>query len=179
MRVHRFTGASIAAAVLLAATATAQVTTENVAGITNFRQVKSTVACAGATTPESMRAVKDMGFVAVVNLRQASENGANVEAETAAAEAAGLKYLHVPMNGAAPDPAVVDRFLAAAREPANNPMFVHCASGNRAAAVWLIRRVLVDGWTVDKASEEAQALGLTSAPLKQFALDYVKSHQGK
>jgi uncharacterized protein (TIGR01244 family) len=178
MRVYRFTAVWMAAAVLLAATVTAQVTTENVPGITNLRQVKSTVACAGATTPESMRAVKDMGFVAVVNLRQASENGANVEAETAAAEAAGLKYIHVPMNSAAPDPAVVDRFLAAAREPANNPMFVHCATGNRAAAVWLIRRALVDGWTVDKALEEAQALGLTSAPLKQFALDYVKSHQG-
>jgi uncharacterized protein (TIGR01244 family) len=179
MRVYCFTAAGMAAAVLLAASATAQVTTDNVAGITNLRQVKSTVACAGATTPESMRAVKEMGFVAVVNLRLASENGANVEAEMAAAEAAGLTYIHIPMNGAAPDPAVVDRFLAAARNPANNPMFVHCATGNRAASVWLIRRVLVDGWTVDKASEEAAALGLTSAPLKQFALNYVHTNGGK
>lgn len=180
MRVFRCAAVWMAAAMLLAAAAAmAQVTTESVAGITNFRQVKSTVACAGATTPESMRAIKDMGFVAVVNLRQAEENAANVEAETAEAAAAGLKYIHIPMNGAAPDPAVVDRFLAAARNPANNPMLVHCASGNRAASVWLIRRVLVDGWTVDKASEEAQALGLTSAPLKQFALDFVETHQGK
>jgi protein tyrosine phosphatase (PTP) superfamily phosphohydrolase (DUF442 family) len=58
-------------------------------------------------------------------------------------------------------------------------MFVHCASGNRAAAVWLVRRVLVDGWAVEKASEEAEALGLTSAPLKQFALDYVATNRGK
>jgi uncharacterized protein (TIGR01244 family) len=164
-------------AVLLAGVAAAQVTTDNVVGITNFRQVKSTVACAGATTPEAMRAVKDRGFVAVVNLRQASETGANLEAETAAAKAAGLKYIHIPMNGASPDPAVMDRFLEAAREPANNPMFVHCASGNRAAAVWLVKRVLVDGWAVDKATEEAQELGLTSAPLKQVALDYIRTHR--
>ena len=167
----------IAAAVLVASTAAAQVTSETVAGITNFRQVKSTVACAGATTPESMRAVKDMGFAAVVNLRQASENGADVETETAAAQAAGLKYIHLPMNGAAPDPAVLDRFLEAARDPANNPMFVHCASGNRAAAVWMVKRVLVDGWDVDKASEEARALGLTSPALQQFALEYIKTHR--
>lgn len=68
---------------------------------------------------------------------------------------------------------------AAARNPANNPMFVYCASGNRAAAVWLVKHALVDGWTVDKAIEEAQGLGLTSAPLKQFALDYIKTHQRK
>ncbi len=179
MRVFRSTGVWTASAMLLTAAASAQVTTDTVAGITNFKQVKSTVACAGATTPESMRAVRDMGFVAVVNLRQSSENGANVDAETAAAKAAGLNYIHIPMNGAAPDPAVVDQFLAAARNPANNPMFVHCASGNRAASVWLIRRVLVDGWTVEKASDEAEALGLTSAPLKQFALDYVHTNRGK
>jgi uncharacterized protein (TIGR01244 family) len=179
MKVFRSTAVATGAALLLAATTSAQVTTENVDGITNFRQVKSAVACAGATSPESMRAVRSMGFVSVVNLRQASENGASVEAGTAAAQAAGLKYIHIPMNGAAPDPAVLDRFLDAARDPANNPMFVHCASGNRAAAVWLVRRVLVDGWAVDKASEEAEALGLTSAPLKQFALDYVATNRGK
>lgn len=170
---------SFGAALLLAGTAGAQVTTETVAGVTNFRQVKSTVACAGATSPESMGAVKAMGYVAVVNLRQAAENGANVEAERSAAEGAGLKYIHIPMNGAAPDAAVVDRFIEAARDPASTPMFVHCASGNRAASVWLAKRVLVDGWTVDRATQEAQELGLTSAPLKQFALDYVKTRQGK
>jgi uncharacterized protein (TIGR01244 family) len=179
MRVGRSAAVAAASLLLFAVTAAAQVTTESVSGITNFKQVKSTVACAGATTPESMRAVKDMGFAAVVNLRQASEKGANIEAERTAAEAAGLKYVHIPMNGAAPEAAIVDRFLEAARSPANSPLFVHCASGNRAAAVWLVKRVLVDGWTVDRAVEEAKALGLTSAPLEQFALDYVKTHQAK
>jgi uncharacterized protein (TIGR01244 family) len=156
-----------------------QVSTETVPGITNFRQVRSTVACAGATTPEAFRGIKDMGFASVVNLRQASENGANVEAGSAAARAAGLEYIHIPMNGAAPDPAVFDQFIAAARVPGNNPMFVHCGSGNRAAAVWLTRRILVDGWPAERASEEAEALGLRSAQLKQAALDYAKSRQDK
>ena len=29
---------------------------------------------------------------------------------------------------------------------------------------------------VDKALKEAEALGLTSAPLKKFALEYIQSH---
>ena len=171
--------AFVVAGMLFAVAAWAQVSTETVEGVTNFRQVKSTVACAGATTPEAMRGIKGLGFVSVVNLRQASENGANVEAESAAASTAGLKYIHIPMNGTAPDPAVFDQFIAAARVPANHPMFVHCGSGNRAAAVWLAKRLVVDGWTVERASEEAEALGLRNAALKQVVLDYAKAHPAK
>jgi uncharacterized protein (TIGR01244 family) len=162
---------------LVTGAARAQVNSEAVPGITNLKRLESTVACAGATTPESLRAVKDMGFASVVNLRQASEPNANVEAESAAATAVGLRYVHVPFNGASPDPAVVDRFLVAARDPANQPMFVHCASGNRAAAMWLVKRAVVDGWPIERATEEAEKLGLTNAALKQFAIEYAKSHR--
>jgi len=153
-----------------------QVTKPTVAGSMNVSRLETTIACAGATGPEAMPEIKKMGFVAVINLRQASENGADVPAGEAAAKAAGLRYVHIPFNAAAPDPAVVDRFIAAIKSPENQPAFVHCGSANRAAAMWMIKRLVVDRWDVDKASTEAAALGLTSAPLKQFALDYAKSH---
>ena len=71
-----------------------QVTKENVPGIRNLARLETTVACAGAITPESVVEVKKMGFVSIVNLRLASEEGANVEKEEAAAKAAGLRYFH-------------------------------------------------------------------------------------
>jgi hypothetical protein len=43
--------------------------------------------------------------------------------------------------------------------------------------MWLIKRVQLDGWSIERASEEAAALGLTRAPLKQFALDYIDAHR--
>ena len=156
-----------------------QAPADAVAGITNLKRLDSTVACAGATTPESMRAVKEMGFAAVVNLREASEPNANVEAESAAAKAAGLRYVHLPLNRESPDPAVADRFVIAARDPANQPMFIHCASGNRAAAMWLIKRAVVDGWPIDRATAEAEKLGLEHEPWKTYAIDYAKAHQGR
>lgn len=156
-----------------------QVSSDPVAGITNFKRLESTVACAGATTPEALRAVKEMGFASVVNLREASEPDANLDAESNAAKAAGLRYVHLPLNRQAPDSAVVDRFVDAARDPANQPMFIHCASGSRAAAMWLVKRAVIDGWPIDRATEEAEKLGLTSVPWKQFATDYAKAHQGK
>jgi hypothetical protein len=56
-------------------------------------------------------------------------------------------------------------------------VFIHCGSANRVGAVWLIKRVLQDGWTVPKATEEAKMIGLRSAPLEQFALKYIEDHK--
>ena len=39
--------------------------------------------------------------------------------------------------------------------------------------MWLIKRVKLDDWPVADAIAEAEAIGLRSAGLKEFALDYV------
>lgn len=154
-----------------------QVTKEEVPGIRNLSRLETTVACAGATEVEAIPNVKKMGFVSMINLRQATEPGANVPQAEAAAKAAGLKYIHIPMDAAAPDAAVADRFLDAIKQPGNQPAYIHCASANRAAAMWFIKRVQIDRWENDRAMKEAEALGLTSAPLKQFATNYVTTHK--
>jgi uncharacterized protein (TIGR01244 family) len=164
------TGISIAAA-------QSQVKKETVPGITNFAQVETTVACAGAVTPSSVAEIKKMGFGSIINLRLANEQGADIDAEAAAARAAGINFVHLPLNGGSPDPGVVDRFLKVITESGNQPAFIHCASGNRAAAMWFIKRVLVDKWDNDRATAEAAQLGLTSQPLKTFALDYIQTHK--
>jgi uncharacterized protein (TIGR01244 family) len=149
---------------------------ETVPGIVNFTRVDATVACGGALSGGAVDELKTRGYRAIINFRLASENGANVEAETAAAKQAGMTYIHLPFNAQSPDPQVVDAFLKAVADRANQPVFVHCGSANRVGALWLIKRVLQDGWAIDKATAEAEMIGLTSAPLKQFALDYLKSH---
>ncbi len=157
--------------------AAAQVKKSNVEGITNFAQVETTVACAGAVKPGAVANIKKMGFASIVNLRLATEQGADIDEEAAAAKAAGITFIHLPFNGGMPDPAVAEQFIKIVTAPANTPAFIHCASGNRAAALWMIKRVLVDKWDNDRALEEANALGLTSPALKTFALDYIQSHR--
>lgn len=149
---------------------------QTVPGIVNFTKVDATVACGGALSGGAVSELKSRGYRAIINFRQASENGANVEGEQAAATDAGIKYIHLPFNTQSPDPGVVDGFLKSVADKANQPVFVHCGSANRVGAMWLIKRVLQDGWTVEKATAEAELIGLTSAPLKQFALEYIKTH---
>jgi uncharacterized protein (TIGR01244 family) len=167
----------IAVVVLLMGAAPAQVTKETVPGITNLARVETTVACAGAVTPSAVAEIKKMGFTSIINLRQPTEQGADIDAEAASAKAAGINFFNIPFNNAAPDPAVVDKFLSTITQPGNQPAFIHCASGNRAAAMWFVKRVLVDKWDVDKAGAEAASLGLGNATLKTFMLSYIESHK--
>ncbi len=155
----------------------AQVTKASVPGISNFSKVETTVACAGATTPGAMAEVKRMGYASVITLRQASEQGADIDAEAVAAKAAGLNFVHLPFNAASPDPMLVDNFLKVVTDKANQPAFIHCASANRAAALWMVKRIVVDKWDIEQASVEAAALGLTSSALKTYALEQAQQRK--
>jgi protein tyrosine phosphatase (PTP) superfamily phosphohydrolase (DUF442 family) len=151
-----------------------QVTKQTVPGVQNFAKLETTVACGGATTPEAVPEIKKMGFASIINLRLPSEAGANVEGEAAAAKTAGINF---SFSGQSPDPKVADQFLATVTDKKNEPAYIHCAAGNRAGAMWMIKRLVVDKWDTDKAFTEATALGLTSPALKQFAIDYAQTHK--
>ena len=135
------------------------------------------MACAGAIKADAISKVKEMGFVSIINLRQSTEPGADVEAEEAAAKAAGLRYYHVPFSASAPDPAAADKLLDAITTKGTEPAFIHCAGGGRAATMWFIKRLVVDHWELDRAEKEASSLGAMSPALKQFAIDYAQTHK--
>ena len=111
-------------------------------------------------------------YASVINFRTAGERGATVDAGQAAAEAAGLRYHHLPFREASAE--VAEAFLATVGDPSNQPAFIHCGSANRVGAMWLIKRVKQDGWTVDDALAEAETIGLRSEALREFALAYVR-----
>ena len=170
----------VAVAVLVLFVATAafaqQVTKKDIPGISTFAQVETTIACGGSTKPEAIREIAKMGFKSVVNLRLASEQGAQVEEEGEAVKSAGMRYVHLPFDPQNPDAHLIDNFIAAVAAPANQPAYVHCAAGGRAASLWMVKRVLADGWDEQRALTEANALGLNDR-FRPFALNYIHTHQ--
>jgi uncharacterized protein (TIGR01244 family) len=146
-------------------------------GITNYTKVDAVVACGGATETSALKGLQADGFKTIINLRQPSETGANIEQNKAEAKSLGLNYVNIPFNGQSPDPKTVDQFLETIANKANQPAYIHCGSASRVGAVWLVKRVLQDGWTVEKATEEAKLIGLRSAALEKFALDYIATHR--
>jgi len=154
-----------------------EVTKETADGINNFHRIETTVACSGAIKATAVPEIKKYGFASIINLRQASEDGANLEEEEAAAKAADIRYYSIPFSSTAPDTAAVDKFVDAITTKGSDPAFIHCAGGGRAATMWFIKRLVVDHWDVDRAAKEATALGMTSPTLKQFAIDYAQAHK--
>ena len=164
---------------LVSSAVLAQVKKSEMPGVRNYSRVDATVGCGGAVDPTAMSALRKEGYVSVINLRLANEAGADVDAGRAAAKTAGLKYIHLPFNAASPDPKVVTDFLGAVADKSNQPVFIHCGSANRVGAVWMIKRVLQDGWAVDRAQAEAEAIGLQNPQLVAFATSYIKEHGQK
>ena len=169
----------VALPVTFAVAASAQVKQQELAGVQRYSRVDATVGCGGQTDPSAMAALKKEGYVSVINLRLATEQGAQVEESRAAAQAAGLKYIHLPFDGASPDPKTVGAFLDAVADKRNQPVFIHCGTANRVGAVWMIKRALQDGWPVEKAQAEGEAIGLSNPRLKEFAASYIKEHGPK
>ena len=150
-------------------------------GIENFSRIDSssgfagsTAAFGGATQPSAMPALKSAGFKSVINLRFESEAGVDIAASRLAANAAGLNYIHAPFDAKNFDSKAVDQILKAMGDPANQPVYLHCGTGIRAAAIWMIGRVLVDGWEIDAASREVEALAKKPDDAIAIATRYIE-----
>jgi uncharacterized protein (TIGR01244 family) len=144
-------------------------------GVVNYSKVDATIACAGVTPLDALPHLKRSGFASVINLRRAEEEGADVEASRERSSELGLRYVHIPLVTDAPDPARVEEFLAAVTDPLNQPAFIHCVSANRVGALWYVKRVVLDGWSEEKAMEEATSIGLRTPGLKEFVVEYARN----
>jgi len=150
---------------------------ENVAGIRNFTKADGSVACGGSVEPGAAAELAKRGYKSMISLRENSEAGAETAAVEAAARAAGIRFVHTPVSAQSPNDGAVGAALGALRDGGNQPAFIYDASGSRAAAILMIKRMLVDGWPEDRAYNEAVSIGLSSPSLKAFALDYVARHK--
>jgi uncharacterized protein (TIGR01244 family) len=151
---------------------------QEVPPIRNFLQVNEQFCTGGQPRIEHLAKLKADGVKAIINLRQPSEHRASEEEEEA--KKLGLRYFNIPVVYRDPKDEQVDEFLKITDDPENRPAFIHCTAAIRVGAFWMIRRVLRDGWPVEKAEEEAKKVGLVEAPhLVSFAKSYIEKRQKK
>lgn len=170
----------VVAVVFLATSSSAQgIQKVTVPGVNNFWRVDNTVSTGGTITSRetAVPVLKKRGIRTVINLA----GGAEAEAERQAVEAAGMKYLLYPIDPMALDRAPVEDILKALNDRANFPIFIHSGAGHRAAAALMIKRVMSDGWDVEKAGIEAASAGMVlsndMAPVWwKFIRDYLQAH---
>jgi len=138
-------------------------------GLTRVGRVAPGIFRGAQPTPEGYATLKAMGVRTVINLR--TRHG-----ERKAVEAAGMRYVEIPMRfWKDVDPAVVRMALSAMTDPANQPVFIHCSRGtDRTGVVVAVYRMEVDGWSKAEAEAELEAFGFHEiwSQLKEFVRRY-------
>lgn len=122
--------------------------------IPQWRQVSEQLYASGQPGSGDWPALKAAGLCTVVNLRPDVElAGINEAAEV---RAAGLRYLPIPVDGAAGLTRDAAQALDQVLRHHQGPLLVHCGSGNRVGALLALR----EAWFAGRTPEEAIRLGL-------------------
>jgi tyrosine-protein phosphatase SIW14 len=129
------------------------------AGVENFHKLNDSLYRGAQPTDEGFGNLAKLGIKTVVDLREFDSRSA---AEKKAVEAAGMKYVNIPMQGTnTPEPAVVAKALAVLNSKDAGPVFVHCRRGaDRTGTIIACYRMSHDGWQPAKALQEAKDLGM-------------------
>ncbi len=141
-------------------------------GLGNVGRVAPGVFRGAQPQPDGYATLKGMGIRTVINLR--SRHG-----EARAVEAAGMRSIELPMNTFEDvDVETVRQAVALMADPANQPVFVHCAHGqDRTGVVVAVYRMDVDGWSEAVAEEEMQAFGFND--IWAQLMDFVRRYPAK
>ncbi len=123
----------------------------------NFHAVGPGIYRGAAPTNAGMSQLKAMGVRTIIDLRIEKRGQAD---EAKAAQALGIRRLHIPLGREAPTKKQVASFLATINDPRAQPVFIHCQYGaDRTGAMVGIYRVTHDRWTFDQAYAEMRKYG--------------------
>jgi protein tyrosine phosphatase (PTP) superfamily phosphohydrolase (DUF442 family) len=145
------------------------------AGVTNACQLLPTVITGGQPTAGHLAAFQAAGGRTVLDLRDPMEPRPLDEAEQA--RSLGLEYVVAPVTPGTMTDQTLDRILGVLRQAGDRTVFVHCGSGNRVGGALLAFLILDHGFEEEDAVEQAMRVGLRSAELMEWGLDYTRRHR--
>jgi uncharacterized protein (TIGR01244 family) len=110
--------------------------------MSDFRRVTDDLSVAPQISVADVAEAGRRGFTTIINNRpDGEEPGQPTSAEIeAAAQAAGLRYVHIPVRGA-PGPAEVEAVRRVV-DDADGPVLSYCRSGTRSIVTWSIGQAM-------------------------------------
>jgi protein tyrosine/serine phosphatase len=99
--------------------------------------------------------------------------------EAGRVSAAGMKFFRIGMTTSkAPTDAQVAQFFEIVNNPANQPVYVHCAGGrHRTGTMTALYRMSYEGWTADKAYSEMKQYRFEGFPDHPVLRNYVYAYK--
>jgi protein tyrosine phosphatase (PTP) superfamily phosphohydrolase (DUF442 family) len=149
---------------------------EAISGVANACQLLPTVITGGQPGEAQLRALQDAGGGVVLDLRDPMEP--RPVDESATVRELGMEYVNVPVRAGSLDDATLERILDVLRGAGDRTVFVHCGSGNRVGGALIPYLILDQDMDEQDAVDQAMRVGLRSAEMMEWGLDYARRHKG-
>lgn len=143
--------------------------------IENFGQMDTNYYRGAQPLPDDYKALKELGIKTIIDLRGDAEDYAK-----SAAEAAGLRYINIPMSGYKyPKQEYLEQFLGLTNNPETGPFYVHCKAGiHRTGVAGAVYRFTKYNWNYDQVYKEMKnydfSAGLFHRAFKKYIKDYAE-----
>lgn len=147
--------------------------------IKNFGQMNERFFRGGRPKDEDYAALAALGVKTIIDLTDNSK-----EYEQPAVEAAGLRYVNIPMvDKSYPSMEQVNAFLKVVDDPETGKFYVHCAGGrHRTGVMGAVYRFNYDKWNLDQVLAEMDQYdfdsGFGHGKQEDFVKDYWRQFQG-
>lgn len=144
--------------------------------IGNFGQMDAGYYRGAQPAPDDYKSLAEIGVKTVIDLRNDPQDYAR-----SSAEAAGLKYVAIPMSGwKTPKDSDIERFLSVANDPETGVFFVHCKAGiHRTGITAAIYRMRKYGWDYDTSYKEMKNYNFSSGLVHGALKKYVKRYAAR
>jgi protein tyrosine phosphatase (PTP) superfamily phosphohydrolase (DUF442 family) len=119
---------------------------------------------------------RDLAALGVKTVIDLQRDGPSNEAGNVAA--AGMKFFRIGMTTSnAPTDAQVAQFFEIVNNPANQPVYVHCAGGrHRTGTMTALYRMTIDGWNASQAYNEMKQYHFEGFPDHPVLRNYVYAY---
>jgi tyrosine-protein phosphatase SIW14 len=141
--------------------------------IDNFGKINDTYYRGGQPSGRDYNDLATIGIKTVLDLQKDGRSD-----EAGLVKRAGMQFIRIAMTTTdAPTQAQIAEFFKIVNDPANQPVYVHCAGGrHRTGAMTALYRMTNDGWNAERAYAEMKAFRFEGFPghpvLKNFVYAY-------
>jgi protein tyrosine phosphatase (PTP) superfamily phosphohydrolase (DUF442 family) len=149
---------------------------EALQGVVNACALSPTVVGGGQPSAQHVAAFAAAGGGIILDLRDPMEP--RPLDEPVVARAAGVEYVNIPVTPSTQNDATIARILEVLRQAGTRTIFVHCGSGNRVGGALIPHLILDHGLEEEDATNQAMRVGLRSAELMEWGLDYARRNRG-
>lgn len=127
--------------------------------------VTGQVVMAGQPQPGDWEGLARRGFATVINIRRDQDIAAE---QAKKAEAVGLRYIHFQVPAYELEREHLSAFQEVLQQVGPGKVLIHCRTAARTGLLWMLNRIVNDGWSRQQAEAELHAAGYDEDAMDVF-----------